>query len=251
MDGMLRNHYTPEFAGQIVAQIRGFADYGFPEAHAASFALLAWISAWLKFHHPAAFTAALLNSQPMGFYAPAQLLRDAREHGIAVYPVDVGISEVQTTLEPDDRGEPALRLGLDRVQGLSALARERIMAARRSGGGFAGVQDLGERATLTRHDMECLAAAGALCELTGNRHLAFWRVAGFIPSLPAAPEGRRETTLPLLRTPTEAEDLFADYRALGFTLGRHPLAMLRTQCFHPHLTAETCARIREHVMCGR
>ena len=234
IEGMLRNGYAPEFAGQIVAQIRGFADYGFPEAHAASFAVLAWVSAWLKHHHPAAFTAALLNSQPMGFYAPAQLLRDARAHGVEVRPVDVAVSAAGSTLEGTADGPPALRLGLDCVRGLSAAAQQSILAARGEGP-FAGVQDLGERAQLSRHDLEALAAGGALAALEGHRHLAFWRVAGFVPSLPAAPEARRDSTLPLLRTPSEAEDLFADYRSLGFTLGRHPLALLRERLAAIHV----------------
>jgi error-prone DNA polymerase len=228
-DGMARNGYEPAFAGQIIEQIRGFSDYGFPEAHAASFALLAYVSAWLKFHHPAAFTAALLNSQPMGFYAPAQLLRDARAHGVTVLPVDVRASDADCTLEAgvaQGGHVPALRLGLRCVRGLSESARQAVMAARRAAP-FASCQDLGERARLTRHDMECLAAAGALAHLEGHRHLAFWQVAGYLPPLPVAPDAVRDPATPLLRVPTEAEDLIADYRALGFTLGRHPLALLR------------------------
>ncbi len=238
IDGMLKNGYAAEFAGQIVAQIRGFADYGFPEAHAASFALLAWVSAWLKAHHPAAFTAALINSQPMGFYAPAQLLRDAQAHGVEVHPVDVRVSAAACTLEPGAGGAAALRLGLDCVQGLSADAQERIVVARQRAA-FLGTQDLGERAALNRRDLEALAAAGALAALEGHRHLAFWRVAGFAPSLPTAPESQRDISLPLLRMPTEAEDLFADYQSLGFTLGRHPLALLRSRCAQQRIaTAE-------------
>src|SRR5690606_32862485 len=109
----------------IIAQIRGFSDYGFPEAHAASFALLAWVSAWLKFHHPAAFTAALMNSQPMGFYAPAQLLRDAQRHGVELRPVDVLASDIDCTLEAGEEGRPALRLGLRCVRSLGASAKAR------------------------------------------------------------------------------------------------------------------------------
>ncbi|MGC4028065.1 MAG: error-prone DNA polymerase [Steroidobacteraceae bacterium] len=231
MDGLLGNGYDPGFAQRVVAQIRGFGDYGFPEAHAASFALLAWVSAWLKHHYPEAFTAALLNSQPMGFYAPAQLLRDARDHGVVVHGVDVCKSAVQSTLEsraPAAEGcalRPALRLGLDRVRSLSAAAAERIVMAREMAP-FTDVQDLGDRARLARRDLEALAAAGALAALAGHRHLAFWRVAGYLPPLPTAPDARDEA-LPMLRAPTEAGDIHADYRALGFTLGRHPLALLR------------------------
>jgi error-prone DNA polymerase len=226
LTGMRERGYAEEFARKILAQIRGFSDYGFPEAHAASFALLAWVSAWLKFHHPAAFTAALLNSQPMGFYGPSQLLRDARGHGVEVRPVDVLASDVDCTLEPGGQGAPALRLGLRCVHSLSAAVSERIVAARCTAP-FGSFRDLGDRAGLARHDMEALAAAGALAGFDEHRHQAFWSVAGYLSPLPAAPDAAKEGARPLLRVPTEAEDLFADYRALGFTLGRHPLALLR------------------------
>jgi error-prone DNA polymerase len=131
--GMRRNGYEEQFARQIVDQIRGFSEYGFPEAHAASFAVLAYVSAWLKYHHPAAFTAALLNSQPMGFYAPAQLLRDARAHGVEVLPVDVQRSDADSTLEPGQAGAAALRLGLAPLRGLPTAVQQRIVAARCEG----------------------------------------------------------------------------------------------------------------------
>ena len=231
LEGMRVRGYKEEFARQIIAQIRGFSDYGFPEAHAASFALLAYVSAWLKHHHPAAFTAALLNSQPMGFYQPAQLLRDLRKeegnhHPVQVRPVDVLISQIDCTLEPGDDHRPALRLGMRHVRSLSQAAGERIVAARRVAP-FDSFKDLGDRAGLSRHDMEALAAAGALAGFDGHRHLAFWRVAGYLPPLPAAPDAVREGIQPLLRAPTQAEDMLADYHALGFTLGPHPLALLR------------------------
>ncbi len=262
LEGMCRNGYEEAFARRLMEQIRGFSDYGFPEAHAASFALLAYVSAWLKHHHPAAFTAALLNSQPMGFYAPAQLLRDARLHGVIVLPVDVRISAAACTLEPrpadaptassQQLGQgmvtiqgaqgPALRLGLNCVRGLSGAACNAIVAAR-DAAPFASSRDLGERARLTRADMEALAAAGALAGLEGHRHLAFWQVAGYLPPLAAAPDAVREPALPLLRTPTEAEDLLADYRALGFTLGRHPLALLRQR--FERVRVRTAAEVAE------
>jgi error-prone DNA polymerase len=224
--GMRRNGYAEQFARQIVDQIRGFSEYGFPEAHAASFAVLAYVSAWLKHHHPAAFTAALLNSQPMGFYAPAQLLRDLRAHGIEVRSVDVGVSDVECTLEKGEGSALALRLGLDCARSLPQMAAARIVAAREVAP-FTSVADLGDRAGLTRHDLEMLAACGALAGLEGHRHLAYWGVAGYLPPLSAAPDAPVEGARPLLRTPTEAEDLIADYQSLGFTLGRHPLALLR------------------------
>ncbi len=228
LDGMRSRGYTDAFAQQIIEQIRGFSDYGFPEAHAASFALLAYVSSWLKHHHPAAFTAALLNSQPMGFYQPAQLLRDLRDHKVEVRPVDARVSDVDCTLEPGAGGQPALRLGLACVRSLNHAARERIMAARRMAP-FDSFRDLGDRAQLSRRDMEALAAAGALAGFDEHRHLAFWRVAGYLPRLPTAPDAVHEGAQPLLRLPTEAENIFADYGALGFTLGRHPLALLRAR----------------------
>ncbi len=226
--GMAERGYDETFARAIVAQIRGFSEYGFPEAHAASFALLAYVSAWLKCHHPAAFTAALINSQPMGFYQPAQLLRDARAHGVVLRPVDVRVSDIDCTLEAGEAGEPCLRLGLNCVRSIHQAACERIVAARRVAP-FESVKELGDRAQLSRAEMEALAAAGALAGFDAHRHLARWQVAGYLPPLQTAPDAVREAAQPLLRLPTEAEDILADYRALGFTLGRHPLALLRGQ----------------------
>ena len=214
------------FARQIFSQIKGFGEYGFPESHAASFALLVYVSAWLKCHHPAAFTAALLNSLPMGFYAPAQLVRDARAHGVAVRGVDIGASAAQCTLEREVDGSAALRLGFCLVRSLGHAAVDRILCAR-SQAPFTGVQDLGERAQLDRAALEALAAAGALEGLSGHRHRAYWGVAGFTPSLPTAPGEPADAALPLLRAPTEGQDIVADYASLGLTLGRHPLALLR------------------------
>lgn len=226
--GMRERNYSEEFAQSITAQIRGFSDYGFPEAHAASFALLALVSAWLKYHHPAAFTAALLNSQPMGFYAPAQLLRDARQHGVEVRPVDARVSDYDCTLEAGEGGKPALRLGLRCVHGLAEKVARRIAAAGHTAP-FENLRELGDRAGLARRDLECLAAAGALASFDEHRHLAFWSVAGYLPPLPTAPDAVRDAAQPLLRPPTEAENMVADYRALGFTLGRHPLELMREQ----------------------
>jgi error-prone DNA polymerase len=232
--GLIANHYPPEFAARICKQIEGFGEYGFPESHAASFALLVYDSAWLKHYEPAAYTCALLNSQPMGFYAPAQLVQDARRHGVEVRPVSVAHSDWDCTLEPsaDDAAQPALRLGLRLVRSLTQQGAERLMAAR-AARAFASVSDLAHRAALERRDLEALAAAGALAVLSGNRHLAFWEVAGFEPALPLAAadplamlvrEGR-----PLLGMPTEAQSIVADMAAVGLTLGRHPVALLRKQ----------------------
>jgi error-prone DNA polymerase len=239
ISGMRERGYSEAFAARIFEQIQGFGEYGFPESHAASFALLVYVSAWLKYHEPAAFTAALINSQPMGFYSVSQLVRDAREHDVDVRPVDVCVSDWDCTLEASDRSEderPAIRLGLRLVRGLSSVAAERIVAARAArkayerkdvSSVFVDLQDLAVTAGLDRNDLEALAAAGACAALTGNRHRAFWAVAGTEPALPLAPPVREEA-LPLLTAPTEGENLVADYRHLGLTLGRHPLALLRS-----------------------
>jgi error-prone DNA polymerase len=230
LEGMRARGYPDEFAQRIYRQMLGFGEYGFPEAHALSFALLVYDSAWLKCHEPAAFTCALLNSQPMGFYAPAQLVRDARAHGVEVRAVDVGASDWDATLERCAGGEPALRLGLRLVKSLSQAGAGRLVAAR-AARPFASVADLASRAALDRGDLEALAAAGALASLSGNRHLAFWEVAGAERPVPLAPPRVRGVDLeegrPLLTAPSEGEALAADYAALGLTLGRHPLALLR------------------------
>jgi error-prone DNA polymerase len=236
IEGMRARGYPEDFAKAIFSQIQGFGEYGFPESHAASFALLVYSSAWLKCYEPAAFTCALINSQPMGFYAPAQLVRDASVHGVEVRPISVCNSDWDCSLErrakraendtADD--EPALRLGLRMVKGLGEEAALRIMAARAQEP-FASVQDLTRRAQLTRRELEALADAGALRTLSGNRHLTFWQVAGSEQELPLAPVPRAPEGTPLLAPPTEGQNIAADYRATGLTLGRHPLALLREQ----------------------
>jgi error-prone DNA polymerase len=227
IDGMLERGYAESFAQQIFNQILGFGEYGFPESHSASFALLVYISAWLKHHEPAAFCAALVNSQPMGFYAPAQLVRDARAHGVELRPVDVAISDWDCTLERRDDGRPALRLGLRMVKHLSQEGAERLLAAR-AAGAFVDTADLAERATLDRRDLEALAAADALAALAGHRHRAVWQVTGVeraLPLLPAATAAQEG--MPLLRAPREGQEIVADYFSTGLTLRRHPLALLR------------------------
>ncbi len=205
VDGMLERGYSAEFAEQIFQQIRGFGEYGFPESHAASFALLVYVSAWLKRHHPAAFCCALLNSQPMGFYPPAQLVQDARRHGVKVLPVDVRYSDWDCTLEnsgPDTYPAPnSLRLGLRMIKGMRRDSAERISGARQQGA-FRDVHDLARRAQLDRHDLSVLADAAALRGLAGHRHRARWEVAAvekpvddLLNPSPAATQGG-ETTQP-------------------------------------------------------
>ena len=250
--GMAERGYSPEFAERIFNQIKGFGDYGFPESHAASFALLAYVSAWLKCHEPAVFFCALLNSQPMGFYAPAQLVRCAREHGVEVRPVDVNRSDRESTLERDAIGRPMLRLGLNRVKGLAEQAAERVVNARLGNAGrdaprlvnvrrgdaqpgnaqlgnvFESVPELAERAQLRQQGTgPVLAGAGALESLAGNRHRAHWDAAGVEKPTPLLGQARIAEGVPMLKAPTEGQEVLADYRHLGLSLRCHPLALLR------------------------
>jgi error-prone DNA polymerase len=227
IDGMRERGYQESFANQIFKQILGFGDYGFPEAHAASFALLVYTSSWLKQHEPAAFCAALINSQPMGFYAPAQLVRDARAHGVEVRPVEVAVSDWDCTLERREDGRPALRLGLRLVKHLSQDGAQRLLAARAKQA-FVHIADLAERAALDRRDLEALAAADALKDLAGHRHRAVWEVSGVERVLPLLPaQTVVDEGVPLLRAPQEGQDIVADYGSTGLTLRRHPLTLLR------------------------
>ncbi len=224
--GMRERGYSEDFARQIFKQILGFGEYGFPESHSASFALLVYVSCWLKRHEPAAFTAALLNSQPMGFYSASQLVQSARRHDVEVRPVDISSSDWDCTLEKRDNGAAAMRLGLRMVKGLSEEAGQRIVDARNDAS-FADSQQLLERALLDRRELDLLATAGALKSLEGHRHKARWAVAGA-----ENPDGLFESMTryepaPLLRKPTEGQDIVADYQSVGLTLERHPMQLIR------------------------
>ncbi|UMY59336.1 error-prone DNA polymerase [Pseudomonas sp. LS.1a] len=240
VQGMLRNGYELAFAERIFEQIKGFGSYGFPESHAASFALLCYASSWLKCHEPAIFTCALVNSWPMGFYSPDQLLQEARRQGIEVRPVDVCHSDWDCTLEPEPGGALAIRMGLRLVRGL-AEADARRLAQARAQRPWRDVEDLCLRAGLDSRTRAQLADAGALRALASDRHQARWQVAAVQPQLPlfadvaALPESTVE-----LPVPSVAEDLMADYQTLGTTLGPHPLTLLR-----PRLRALGCRSSRE------
>jgi error-prone DNA polymerase len=175
VDGMTSRGYEKAFAESIFEQIKGFSEYGFPESHAASFALLVYASCWIKRHEPAAFLAALLNSQPMGFYSPSQLVQDARRHGVEVRPVDVMYSDVESSLE-DLPNTPAVRLGLHLIQGLRTTSAKRIMEERRMAP-FDSAEHLARRSGLELHEMKMLAGAGALESLSGHRRQQVWEAA--------------------------------------------------------------------------
>ena len=226
INGMRERGYEEEFARQIFRQIEGFGEYGFPESHSASFALLVYVSSWLKCHEPAAFTAALLNSQPMGFYSASQLSQDARRHDVEVRPVNINQSHWDCTLETRDDGMAALRLGLRMVKGLSEEAGRRVADLRREDG-YQSIQQLLEVVELDRRELGLLASAGALEVLEGHRHRARWAVAGVEKPTPLLKSMDRYEAVPLLRKPTEGQDIVADYQNLGLTLGRHPVHLLR------------------------
>jgi error-prone DNA polymerase len=226
INGMIERGYSEEFAKRLFSQIKGFGEYGFPESHAASFAVLVYVSAWLKRYEPAAFCCALLNSQPMGFYAPQQLVRSAQDHGVEVRSVDVEHSDHNCTLERDTEGNAVVRLGLRLVKGLASEAAERVIEARAKAR-FSHIQDLAERARLNAKDLGALASAGALASLANHRHSARWEVAGVEQPTALLEQVRFAEGLPMLRRPTEGEDIAADYRYVGVSLGRHPLTLLR------------------------
>ena len=223
IERMVGRGYERPFAEACFNQIEGFGSYGFPESHAASFALLVYVSAWLKCHYPAAFAASLLNAQPMGFYAPAQIIRDAREHGVAVRPADVNFSAWECTLE-----DGALRLGLRMIDGFHTAWAERLSEQR--GGGFADFHALAA-AGLPRAALEHLAEADALQSLGLNRRIALWRIAG-LENLPATSllsgQKRRHQT-PELPVMSQGEHVIADYRTTGLSLRAHPCALLRNR----------------------
>jgi len=243
MAGMIANGYEPDFAQRCFKQLEGFGEYGFPESHAASFALIVYVSCWIKRHYPDAFLAAMLNSQPLGFYAPAQLVRDAREHGVIVRPPDVNGSDWDCTLEPlppfdgppatpEGGARRAVRLGLRQIKGLSEITAARVMAARQEGGVFESVEDLGRRARLQRSETDRLAAGDAFGSLETSRREAGWRaLAQAGPDLPlfAAGGEAHAPDLSGARLPVMglSEEVARDYSTLSLSLKAHPMSFLR------------------------
>jgi error-prone DNA polymerase len=242
-DGMHERGYG-EYAEGLFNQIRGFGSYGFPESHSASFALLAYASSYIKCHHPAVFTCALLNSLPMGFYAPSQLIQDARRHDVTVRPIDVTCSEWHCTLERD--GETlALRLGFCLLKGASEALAQRILAARAQRA-FASVADLVQRAALDRFERERLAEAGTLQPLAGHRHQARWRSAGAERLPPLLATAHTPELAVRLREPTTTENVEADYATQGYSLEAHPMALIRAELRQRRLSDSRAIRERQH-----
>jgi error-prone DNA polymerase len=229
--GMRSRGYPQDFAERCFQQIEGFGSYGFPESHAMSFALLVYASAWVKCHHPAIFACALLNSQPMGFYAPSQIVRDAWDHRVLVRPIDVNHSDWDCTLEaaPDSAEGLALRLGLRLVSGLSEDAGTRLAAGRAAGGTFASIADLSRRSGIDRGALEALAKADAFRGLGRDRRAALWDAAALTaPPPPLAAHDSAEAA-PRLPRATAGEQTVLDYAGTGLTLRAHPMKLLRPQ----------------------
>jgi error-prone DNA polymerase len=250
--GMLARGYSQDYIERLIHQLEGFGEYGFPESHAASFARLAWQSAWLKCHEPEAYLAAMLNAQPMGFYSPSQLVQDARRHGVCVLPVCVNHSALQASLEditdirgtsharsaaissstpaaPDPTGQrPAVRLGLSQILGLPRSAMQAITTAREAGP-YTSIEDLRIRAGLQTQDLQTLARANALATLTPDRRTGQWQAA--LIHAPRLLRGApiHERGVPALPALSDGEQTLADYATLGLTLGRHPVTFLRDE----------------------
>jgi DNA polymerase III alpha subunit len=223
--------YERTFAERCFSQIEGFGSYGFPESHAASFALLVYASSWLKCHHPGIFACALLNSQPMGFYAPAQIVRDAREHGVQVRPVCINRSHWDNVMERTEQGDLALRLGFRQIKSMQEDEADWLIAAR--GNGYVAVEDVWRRAGIEARMLTVLAEADAFAALGLTRREALWAARALTPKqeLPLFAgdldgEGIREPVVQLPRM-TEGENVVEDYVAMRLTLRTHPVALIR------------------------
>jgi len=270
IEGMLGNGLSQKFAEQVFTQIRGFGEYGFPESHAASFALLVYVSCWLKHYYPDAFCASLLNSQPMGFYAPAQLLQDAKAHGVSIAAIDVNASGWESCLQPksavseettpranmadstqakSNRDPPSrasaqlqLRVGLHAIRGLSQSIGQHIVACRQAGGRFEELSELTRRCSLTQATVSRLADAGALESLVGDRRAALWQALGQhrVPVdhslLDAAGVDVDEPVPDALGSMQDLEEVYADYQTTGFSLRAHPMSFVRQQLEHQRVT---------------
>jgi error-prone DNA polymerase len=227
IQGLLSNGYEMDFAQRLFEQVKGFGGYGFPESHSASFALLCYASSWLKCHHPAAFYCALLNSQPMGFYSPSQLIQDARRHHIEFMPVDINHSVYDNSLEKIANKTLGIRLGFSEIKSLD-VNKAKLIETWRADKQFNSLEELARRTELTAIDLQCLASADALCNLSGNRHESRWLAAAIEPYsiLLDSHKNNQQDDL-FTAPPTLEKDVLDDYSTLGFTLREHPMALLR------------------------
>lgn len=230
INGLLSNGYQLDFAERMFEQVKGFGGYGFPESHSASFALLCYASSWIKCHHPAAFCCALLNSQPMGFYSPSQLLQDVKRHGVCVLPVDINRSSYENALEniESQRGgkERAIRLGFREINSFDTQKAQSIAEARGSIP-FSSIEELAKRTSLTAIDLQCLASADALRSLSGNRHKARWDAAAVTRHSELLESTSHIADDLFTDLPTEKKDVLDDFKSLGYTLRSHPMSFLR------------------------
>lgn len=243
--GLLDNGYSPEFAHRLFEQVKGFGGYGFPESHSASFALLCYASSWLKRYHPAAFYCALLNSQPMGFYSPSQLIQDARRHHIHVMPVDINKSIYDNALELTTENNWGIRLGFCEVKSFDSHNAQQIEHWRNDDP-FISLDDIARRTQLTANDLQILASADALKSISGHRHQARWQAAAIQPYVELLDQKSNHATDDLFtEAPTQAKDILDDYQTLGLTLREHPMAMLRNQApFNRCTTYENLIHLR-------
>ena len=230
-EGMLKQGYSLDFAQRLFRQIQGFGVYGFPESHSASFALLAYVSAWLKCHYPAAFCCAIMNSQPMGFYSPSQLIQDAKRHGISVQPIDVNHSIWDHRLESEDSiqnhapEKSRIRLGFRIIKGLSHSVAVQIERAQKP---FKDIHDLATRARLSKANLSLLSSAGALASISSNRHQAHWQSLATTEQKTLLAHNTEEYSN-MLKPPSESDNVYSDYNTTGLTTGRHPMSILRKQ----------------------
>ncbi|GHA21832.1 error-prone DNA polymerase [Arenicella chitinivorans] len=245
IDGMLRRGHSHEFADRLFKQIQGFGSYGFPESHSASFALLVYVSAWLKCYHPAAFYAGILNSQPMGFYSPSQLVQDARRHNVQVLPVCINHSDWDHTLEHYAADSPALRLGLRLVKGVSEISASKLVAARRQRP-FIGMDDVKQRQLLQQDELTKLVNANAFHQFEGNRRRAYWQSLQLDDGLHTQQQHKASFIRPL----QPVEELLSDYRhARGVSLSHHPMQLLRHQApFNRCISADQLLTRRNNSM---
>ncbi|USO00424.1 MAG: hypothetical protein H6810_11630 [Phycisphaeraceae bacterium] len=248
VDGMLANGYDRDFAERCFDQIKGFSEYGFPESHAASFAIIVYVSAWLKLHHPAIFAAALINSQPMGFYQPAQIVRDVREHGVDVRPIDVNISGWDCSVEDEER---ALRLGMRLTKGLPEAEARKIADAVRSEGPFASVESLWRASGVGTRALRRLANADAFGSMGLDRQRALWQIKPLrdepLPLFDGQDELPDEQGLDALPPVAPAVRVLHDYGSVGLSLKAHPVSFIRDRL--DELDVTHAAELRSERLC--